>query len=176
MASVGSVYAKAVYEVAQDSGQMDRAFKDLKSFLEALNGHSALKEALSGAGINPQSRRAILDQVASSMELGDTAKRLLTLLANKGRMAYLGAIVSELEAMIERAQGIIPGRVRTAVELSQEELSVLSASLAKRVGGRVKLSQTVDPNLLGGVVATVAGRTFDASLRTQIERFKSELI
>jgi F0F1-type ATP synthase delta subunit len=38
----------------------------------------------------------------------------------------------------------------------------------------VKLKPEVDASLLGGVVATVAGRTFDASLRTQLERFKNQ--
>ena len=91
-------------------------------------------------------------------------------------LGHLPDILNELDALIESAQGVLAGRVRTAVELSEDELAVLGAALAKRIGSRVKLSQVVDSSLLGGVVATVAGRTFDASLKAQIERFKSELI
>ncbi len=94
----------------------------------------------------------------------------------RGREATLSQISDELEALVQKSQGVQAGQVRSAVELSAEELSVLSASLSKRVGGKVKLTQTVDPSLLGGMVATVAGKTFDASLRSQLERFKNELI
>jgi F-type H+-transporting ATPase subunit delta len=78
--------------------------------------------------------------------------------------------------MIEASQGVLTGKVTSAVELSAEELDVLGAAIAKRVGSRVKLKPEVDASLLGGVVATVAGRTFDASLRTQLERFKNQNI
>ena len=66
--------------------------------------------------------------------------------------------------------------MKSAVEFSADELNVLGAALAKRVGAKVRLTQMVDPSFLGGVVATVGGKIFDASLRTQIERFRNELI
>jgi F-type H+-transporting ATPase subunit delta len=39
----------------------------------------------------------------------------------------------------------------------------------------VVLDQSVDPALLGGVVATVAGTVYDGSLKTQLEDLKRQL-
>jgi len=174
MATIGTVYAKAVYELAgKDADQVSR---QLREFQDAINSHAGLKSVLAGPTSQANSRTAILNDLASNLSINGLSKKLLDLLATRGRMAYVPEIIERLESMIETSQGVMVGKVRSAVELSAEEVSVLSVSLAKKVGGRVRLTQEVDPSLLGGVVATVGGRTFDASLRTQIERFKNELI
>lgn len=176
MSSVAKVYAKALFELGQEKGQLEAIQKDLKSFNELTNSHEALKAILSGSGFNPNARKAVLLDVLKSLEVNKVIASLLELLVARGRVAALSQISDELEALVQKSQGVQAGKVRSAVELSAEELSVLSASLSKRVGGKVKLTQTVDPSLLGGMVATVAGKTFDASLRSQLERFKNELI
>jgi F-type H+-transporting ATPase subunit delta len=176
MSSVAKVYAKALFELGQEKGQLEAIQKDLKSFNELANSHDALKAILSGSGVNPNVRKAVLLDVLKSLEVNKVISSLLELLVSRGRVAALAEISNELEALVQKSQGVQAGQVRSAVELSPEELGVLSSALAKRVGGSVKLTQTVDPSLLGGMVATVAGKTFDASLRSQLERFKNELI
>ncbi|HEY8278553.1 MAG TPA: ATP synthase F1 subunit delta [Bdellovibrionota bacterium] len=176
MATVGSVYAKAVFELAGEKSELAEVSKQLRTFLEACQAHRTLAAALMGPTVEARARKAIVDSVAAPLGVNGIALRLLSMLAMRGRLGQLKDILDQLEAMIEASQGILAGRVRSAVELSSDEIDVLGSALAKRIGGRVRLTQEVDPALLGGVVATVAGRTFDASLRTQIERFKNELI
>lgn len=176
MATVGSVYAKAVFELAQEKKSVDTVAQQLRAFWEAVRSNRALNAALTGPTVETRARKAILSSVISSLEVSGLTQKLLELLVARGRLGALPQILEQLDAMVESSQGVMAGKVRSAVELSAEEVAVLSSALAKRVGSRVRLSQEVDPSLLGGVVATVAGRTFDASLRTQIEKFKNELI
>jgi F-type H+-transporting ATPase subunit delta len=176
MATVGSVYAKAVFELSADKGGPEQVSKQLRDFWETVKSHAGLEAVLAGPASEAGKRKAILRDIAAAAGIAGLAKNLLELLAARGRLSYVPAVADQLDALIEASQGIMAGKVRSAVEMSAEEVAVLSASLAKRVGGRVRLTQEVDPSLLGGVVATVGGRTFDASLRTQIERFKNELI
>lgn len=176
MATVASVYARAVFELGQEKGKLDAVYQELKSFWDVCSANGPLKAVLAGAGINPNDRKAILKNVVSALELGPISGRLLEMLATRGRVSLMPELLAELEEMIQAGQGVQLGEVRSAVELSEKEVEVLGGAIAKRVGKKVRLHQVVDPSLLGGVVATVAGKTFDASLRTQIERFKNELI
>ncbi|MGE3261415.1 MAG: ATP synthase F1 subunit delta [Bacteriovoracia bacterium] len=176
MATVASVYARAVFELAKEKGQLDSVFKELKSFWDVCHASQPLKAVVAGAGINPNDRKAILKDVCKALELSPIPTRLLEMLAARGRVSVVPELLKDLEKMIEAGEGIQSGEVRSAVALSPEEVEFLGAAIAKRVGGKVRLNQVVDPSLLGGVVATVAGKTFDASLRTQIERFKNELV
>jgi F-type H+-transporting ATPase subunit delta len=176
MATVASVYAKAVFELAKEKGQLDAVYKELKSFWDICHASQPLKAVVAGAGINPNDRKAVLKDITKALGLGQISARLLDMLAARNRVSVMPELLKNLEKMIETGEGIQSGEVRSAVELSAQEVETLGAAIAKRVGGKVRLHQVVDPSLLGGVVATVAGKTFDASLRTQIERFKNELV
>jgi F-type H+-transporting ATPase subunit delta len=176
MATVGTVYAKAVFELSSPKGEAEQVSRQLRDFWETVQSHAGLRAVLVGPGAEANSRKRILADISASLGLAGVSKRVLELLAARGRVGQLPEIMDQLDSMIETSKGVMVGKVRSAVELSADELSVLSASLAKKVGGRVRLQQEVDPSLLGGVVATVGGRTYDASLRAQIERFKNELI
>lgn len=176
MATVASVYAKALFEVAGERGEIESVARELHEFWDMCESSPALCAVLAGPGIDPNSRGAVLADILSAGKAGGLVGRFLKTLSERGRISAVPEILKKLEAMMDGSRGIISGSVRSAVELSSDEVSVLGSALAKRVGKKVKLSATVDPSLLGGVVAVVGGRTFDASLKTQIERFKNELI
>lgn len=176
MATVGSVYAKAVFEMAQERGQVEGLMKDLSSFNDLLKSNAQLTAVLAGAGIDPATRKAILADVTKATGVSGLAQHLLELLSSRNRLSVLPTVVQELQSLLDQSQGVLAGEVHSAVELSQEEVSVLEKALAKRVGKKVRLAPSVDPSLLGGMVATVGGKTFDASLRSQLNRFKNELL
>ena len=48
--------------------------------------------------------------------------------------------------------------------------------LAKVTGKKVELSVSVDPELLGGVVARIGSTVYDGSVRTQLARMRQELV
>lgn len=176
MSAVAKVYARAMFELAQERNSADSVLADLKSFLESSQSHPSLKKILGGAGINANSRSAVLEAILEAAGLKGHVARLLELLVARGRFSEFPSVVAQFEEMLELSRGVRSGAVRSAVELSDAEISVLAAALAKRIGGKVRLKQTVDPSLLGGVVATVEGKTFDASLRAQLDKFRNDLI
>lgn len=176
MASVAAVYAKALFETAQEKGQTDRVLSELSEFAAAAATNSALSAVLSGMGMDPVARRKVLKDLASAADLSPLSAKFLDVLAEKNRAMALTEMVKELSLLVEESRGVVTGELKSAVELSADEISVLSAALGKKIGAKVKLAPSVEPSLLGGVVATVGGKTFDASLRTQLERFRNELI
>lgn len=176
MATVSSVYAKAVFELGKEKNQLDSILSEIKSFAELVQSSSQLRAVLSGSGFDPNARKAVLDAVLQSVKVSGIVHKLLELLVARGRMEALPDLVTELESLVEASNGVQVGVVTSAIELGQEEVNVLANTLGKRIGSKVKLTQKVDPTLLGGMVATVSGKTYDASLRTQLERFKNELI
>lgn len=176
MATVASVYAKASFELAQEKGRVDELIAGLRSFQEMVSAHRGLSAVVAGAGVDPNHRRAVVREISKAASVVGVAKDVLEMLAGRSRLGALPEIIRAVEEMQESSQGIVAGELRSAVELSGDEISVLSAAIAKRVGKKVRLTQSVDPSLLGGMVATVGGRTFDATLRSQLNKFRNELI
>lgn len=172
--SASKVYAEAFYDVAGAS--LDASIKDLRSFAEQCAGSPPLKTVLMGAAVEAAARQKILDDLLAALGTGDAARRLLKVLLRRSRLPLAGAIAQELEAMKDRREGILTGELKTAVTIDSAEVEGLAAALSKRVGRKVKLQQKVDPSVLGGFVAKVGGKTYDASLRTQLNKIKNELI
>ena len=176
MATVANVYAKAIYEVSLEKKQLDQLFQDLKNVNEAYLENKALAAVLEGAGIDTSQRLLVLKEFLKAINASPLASKFLELIVSRGRIKALPGIVSELNRLIEASQGIISGEVRAATDLSAEELKVLAEAIGRKVNSKVKLTQSVDASLLGGMVATVGGKTFDASLRTQLDKFKNDLL
>ncbi|MFM7126017.1 MAG: ATP synthase F1 subunit delta, partial [Actinomycetota bacterium] len=65
--------------------------------------------------------------------------------------------------------------VRTAVPLTADQQTRLSAALANATGRQVNLKVVVDPSVLGGIVATVGDTVIDGSIRTRVENVKTRL-
>ncbi len=71
--------------------------------------------------------------------------------------------------MIAAAQrGEVTAEVTSAHALTDEQLEALRQKLTAREGRTVKLSHSVDPDLLGGLVVTIGSKRIDGSIRTRL--------
>jgi F-type H+-transporting ATPase subunit delta len=69
--------------------------------------------------------------------------------------------------MADEHRGIARAEVVTAVPLEKAQRDQLAAGLAKLVGrNEVDITESVDPNIIGGVVAKVGDSLIDGSTRT----------
>ena len=56
----------------------------------------------------------------------------------------------------------------SGITLTDEQLAALRLKLTQREGRTVKLTSSVDPDLLGGLVVTIGSRRIDGSIRTRL--------
>jgi F-type H+-transporting ATPase subunit delta len=73
-------------------------------------------------------------------------------------------------------QNIVRAEVTSASPLSPEKTKALEESLSQVTGKKVELSVSVDPELLGGVVAKIGSTVYDGSVKTQLQRMRQELV
>ncbi len=59
-------------------------------------------------------------------------------------------------------------QLTSARELDDAQLEAIREALSRRVGAQVRLETSVDPALIGGVIAQVGDQLFDGSVRTQL--------
>jgi F-type H+-transporting ATPase subunit delta len=70
----------------------------------------------------------------------------------------------------------VGAEVTTAIPLNDEETARLKKSLAVYAGREIRMTTTVDPAIVGGVVARIGDRIIDGSLRTRLARLKQNVI
>ena len=65
--------------------------------------------------------------------------------------------------------------VTTAVPLDDHLRDVISTKLSADLGRSVRLNETVDRSILGGIIMSTHGRRMDASVRTQLSNARQVL-
>jgi F-type H+-transporting ATPase subunit delta len=91
------------------------------------------------------------------------------LLVRKRREAIFGEIVAQYDLLEERDRGASPLRIVSARELDPGELRDLVDKLAKRYNTTFDVTQTVDPQLLGGVRITLGDKQIDGSVAGRLD-------
>jgi F-type H+-transporting ATPase subunit delta len=80
------------------------------------------------------------------------------------------------DALVKRASSekqLEVAEVRSAIELSDAQKARLAEALSKATGKKLNLKVVVDPNVIGGLVATVGDEVIDDTVRTRLDQVKS---
>jgi F-type H+-transporting ATPase subunit delta len=172
---VGSIarrYAKALFSLADEQGQVEQWSSGLEALGRALASSPELRETLSSPMFAKEQRRGVIAAVAASLGLADTVKSFLLLIADRDRLACLPAVVANFRDLADARLGRIRARVTSAVPLAPDEAKRIADRLGQGGKAEVILETSVDPTLLGGVVAQVGSLVYDGSVRTQLDELR----
>jgi len=168
-------YAKAIFDIGSEQGGLDKMGADLRTLANAMKESPELVSTLSNPAIRRSDRRKIVDALLQRIGVVTVTRNTVYLLLEKERLASLGDISRQLDAMIEAKAGRVMAEVTSAKPLDPSQLSQITATLEKLSGKKVSVSSKQDPDLLGGVVAKVGDVVYDGSLRTQLRNLRDEL-
>src|SRR5262249_20421206 len=159
-------YAKALHSAAVEGGAGEAA-GELASVAELLEANGEARAVLERPWINPAERRAVAEEIASRSGAGSLVTKFVGLLAERGRIDHLLAIVNAYRDLVDAQLNRVRAQVRTSVALTDGEKRQLADRLQAAVGKQVILEETTDTNLLGGFVAQVGSLILDGSLDGQ---------
>lgn len=170
-------YAKALFDVAiaekNDLAQVDR---DLQAVVAMMLESPDLANAAGRSGVTEAARKSLMEAVADKMGLTTPVKKLLVLLAESRKLNLMSDLAIAYRERLLAHQNIVRADVTSAAPLSPEKTKALAESLGRVTGKQVDLSVSVDPELLGGVVARIGSTVYDGSVRTQLLRMRQELV
>jgi F-type H+-transporting ATPase subunit delta len=161
---VASQYAKAFLDALKENEKVRTAIRELRAFSEAVESHPELRHVLTTDLFSDEDRRGVVEDIARRLAVSaDTTKLLLVLSAAK-RLKWVEGIAHRLNILLLNSVSIVPLDVTASSELVDEEKQKVEQKFEKVLGKKVEATYTVDPNLLGGLKVSAAGRTFDGSI------------
>jgi F-type H+-transporting ATPase subunit delta len=169
-------YARALFDAALGEGaDAPLALRDeLRAFAPLLAGHAELRRALQHPGLGAEPRRKVLAALAERAGASVLLRRLLELLATRDRIALLPDIAEAYADVANAARGVVSAEAVCAVAPTEEQSRALAAALGGPAGP-AELRSRVDPELIGGLVVTVGGKTYDGTVRTQLRALRRRL-
>lgn len=166
-------YAIALFELAREKGELDRVEQELDQVVETLERVPELKEWLTAPAVDVERKKALIAERFQG--LSAWTKNLLFLLLDRGRQGLISRIAEEYKHLADEARGVAEAVVTSALPLTEKEKEELAAVFEARLGKKLRVTNVVDSDLLGGLIVRVGDHLYDGSLRTKLIRFRQKL-
>lgn len=165
-------YAKAVFELARDAGQLG-PWQQALARLARVAEDAQVRELVGNPKVSPEQLTQLFIGIAGG--LTETQKNFVRTLVDNERVLVLPEIHRLYRRLKNRHEGIKQAHVTSAFPLDEPLLKQLIAELEPRFQCKLEASVSVDPELIGGVRIAVGDEVIDASVRGKLEAMATAL-
>jgi F-type H+-transporting ATPase subunit delta len=168
-------YASAVLSSVRGERRLGDLEDELFRFMRIVEGNEELRVALTTAELLATVRASVVVGLLTKRATQESA-RMAAYAARIGRPRDFPVLLAALVDLVAKEANRRVADVRTAVELTAQQRSRLTAVLTNYTGYPVDVRATADPQLLGGFVANIGDVVIDASLRHRVELAREALL
>jgi len=170
-----SRYARALFDVALKESDPVQAERDLSAFANLMTSSPELQSVLTNPGVPVAGKRAVTEALTTRLEVSSPVRKLLALLAERDRLALVPDLIAVYRERLMDHQQIVRAEVTTAAPLSAERAAQIEQRLAQATGRRVDVTTSVDPTIIGGIIARIGSTVYDGSVATQLSKIRQRL-
>jgi len=175
MSVAANRYAKALLDVLYPASA-ELGLEQLVKFSSLLSSETQMRQLFENPTIAAERRKEVFKGIADSLSYESYVRNFINLLMERNRLDLLADIIVAYEKLLDEKLGIVRARVTSAGPLDAAQQRDIAARLEQVTGKHVRVELSVDPTLIGGVVARVGSTIYDGSIRQQLQVFKQRLI
>ena len=173
MEEIAQVYARALFEVADEQGLLDAIREQLGQFVAAVNDNRQLQIFFFSPYFSAEEQKQALHRVIEGAE--PIFVGFLETLIDGHRMPVLFRIQARYEQLWDEAKHVLPVSVTSAVPLDESVIKEIGDRIGEQTGQTVQLTAAADSEILGGIVVRVGNSILDASLRNRLNQLRNQL-
>ena len=165
-------YAAALYAHADEQHALDTVVSEMETLGRLINASADFRRLieLPLIDVNQATRAAlaVLEQEGFSKPVRD----FVGVVAANRRLRNLHEIVASFAHLVAERRGIVTAHVASAHPLSDVQRQQLRARLIEAGYGNVNIVESVEADLLGGLVVRIGARLYDTSLKSRLQRLQ----
>ncbi len=172
LTTVARPYAKAAFDYAVEGNNIDH-WLSMLTFAAQVAEDETIQNVISGGASVEQAQTLFLSVCGEQVD--SNGQNFLKVMAENHRLLALPQVLKlfcDLKAEYEKEIAV---DVTSAVELSAEQLSTLSAALEKRLARKVKLNCKVDASIISGLVIKAGDTVIDGSIQGKLNRLATTM-
>jgi F-type H+-transporting ATPase subunit delta len=172
--ALARVYAEALLELAEEQGVGDEVLEELDGLVSLQERDQDLMTFFSSPLVTEAERRSTIDKSFRD-RASDLLVDTLQVMNSKGRLALVPALAVAYRAVLDERRGRVDVSATSAIELDPELRRKLVDTLSRVAQREVRLTETVDPETLGGLIVSVGDRKIDYSLASDLRQLEDQL-
>lgn len=168
---VARKYNLALYFTAEETNSTNKVKQDLEDIKRSIDSSKELSNFILTPVISAEKKTEVFKAMFQG-KVNDLTIKFLVYLCEKNRINLLHDIADDFMTLVNEKQGIVPAKIKTAVEITEAEKKALIEKLKLYTGKDIQAAFSVDPSIKGGFIASVDDRIIDASIIRQLELLK----
>lgn len=168
MTQAAKVYAQALYDLAKDEGLGKTILEELSVLKDIFAANSGYTKLLSAPDIPKDERCQVLDETFRG-KVHPYVLNFMKILTQKGYVRQFPQCCDSYRSFYNEDNGILVVKAVSAVALSPEQLTKLTAKLEATTGKKIDLQCSVDPAMLGGLRLSYDGKQVDGTVKTRLD-------
>ena len=170
-------YARALLEVVlENKGDPQGLRQELLGVADLLLGNAELARILQHPAVGVDRKRKVLAALWQKAGPGPLLERLVDLLVGRDRLALLPGIAEAYGELWNEHRGVVAAEAVSAVALTKAQRDALAAALQEASGRGVELSARAAPEVLGGLLVRMGGKTYDGTVRGRLQALRASLV
>lgn len=163
--------AEGLIAIVAAEGDLDAVTEELQTLGDAVAADEQLRSTVSDPRI-PAPRRAQVIEDLLSERASDTTVAIASMVVSLGKGSELPEIASEVARVVAAGKGAVVAEARSAVALTEEQVSRLADALSAKLGRTVTVRNVVDESVVGGIVTRIGDEVIDGTVRTRLNQLR----
>jgi len=170
---INTNYAKALFMVATDTGNIERAKQDMVLVGEVMAENRQLRSVFANPTIRFDKKVGIVRELFGG-EVSDEVMAFLVFVVKKNRSINLQGIADSFVEQYRVAKGIVLSDLVTHQPIDDEARRTVTQLVEEYTGKQCELHDRTDPKMLGGFKLEFDHNMYDARIRTKIRKLRLE--
>jgi len=169
-------YSLALFELSEENNLLIKIEDQSLSVLNLINQSQDFSNLIKDPTTNQKDLLNVINKISEIHKFENLFKNFLSFLIQKRRFFFIERILKSFIDICSRKRGELNAELRSAKELSSEEIIKITEELTKNFSSKIKLNYKRDESLIGGLVVQVGSTMVDTSIKNKLQQIENRMI
>ena len=169
-------YSRALFEVSQESNELDKVESDIKYFKLIYDTNLDVKNFIKDPSQTIIEQNKLVNLISNKFNFSKNLQNFLLLLIEKRRIFFVKKISESFLKLCSKKRGEIKASLISSKELSQIELNEINRDLSQSMGSKIIFDYKVDKDLIGGLKLQLGSFMIDTSIKNKLKKFEQAML
>ena len=169
-------YSLALFELSEEKNLLVQVETQCSSLLNLISKCKDFSNLIKDPTTAQVDLLKVIDRISVDFKFENLLKNFLSFLIRKRRFFFIEKILKSFIEICSRKRGKLKAELKSAKELSSDEISKITEDLTKNFSSKIKLNYKYDESLIGGLVLQVGSIMVDTSIKSKLKQIENRMI
>ena len=169
-------YSLALFELSEENNLLSQIEDQSSSILNLIDQSEDFSNLIKDPTTSQVDLLKVINTISENNKFESLFKNFLSFLIQKRRFFFIERILKSFIEICSRKRGELKAELKSAKELSNEEITKITEELTKNFSSKIKLNYKHDESLIGGLVVQVGSAMVDTSIKNKLQQIENRMV